>query len=391
MVPKIDLSASLIEIDEFISKFLTENSNSIGFPLALKSCLVLHLMTNVQQICELNFLRNLSQRPYEYVDTVLNIFLLVLNHARTEPVVDRFECDRNECQFMDYLTVEEKRSLRHTIIESNELVRQLSAIIDDQPKFYPFCTVKAYTVLSEVKLDAVSPDELIDAIERRTVDQIDEVKASIVAYAGNHLHKCFGTMSEPNLVRLLTKFREMASPDGIDELRSSVSLVVSRIHRSWASMESILLFGDIILLLLRDECSDIRETMSEVVQRLRYGDTAASEATVLASLAEEQFIDWLDEQFQRLDVQRPWTAWLQLIAMQTERNATESDDVVDEVFDKSESNVFGEVAFVGRKLMKKVGQTLGQSDLCGDEAEKIARSVEADWPELFDCEDFKRN
>lgn len=178
-------------------------------------------MINVNQIEGLNFLQNLPQRPYEYVDAALNIILLVLNHTCPDNIFDRFECDSNERQFLDFLTIEEKRSLQHAIIESRHLFSVLNEIIADETKFYPFCTVKAYTILSELNLDTVLEDELIDMIERRTVDQIDEVKASIVKYAGNigHLNKYFGTMSEANVIRTLRKLREMAAPNGSDELR----------------------------------------------------------------------------------------------------------------------------------------------------------------------------
>ena len=74
-------------------------------------------------------------------------------------------------------------------------------------------------MLSYMNLHTVPEDDLIDLIEVRTVDQIDEVKASIVKYAGNHLSEFIATMSEANVMRLLTKLREMASPDGSDELR----------------------------------------------------------------------------------------------------------------------------------------------------------------------------
>lgn len=203
-----------------LSEFLTKQNNSIGFPLAIKSCLVLHSMINVHPIDELIFLQNLPHRPYEYVDVALNIILLVLNHTSCpDSVSERFECERNERQLLDYLTIAEKRSLQHSIIGSQQLISDLSEIIEDETKFYPFCTVKAYTILSELNLEAISEEELIDMIDKRTVDQIDEVKASIVKYAGNHLNKYFGTMSEANVIRTLEKLREMAAPDGSDELR----------------------------------------------------------------------------------------------------------------------------------------------------------------------------
>lgn len=214
-----DLCASFIKTNEFLSIVLTEQSNSIGFPLALKSFLVLHSMLNVQQIKELNFLQILPQRPYEYVETALNIVLLILNHNDPDDIFDRFECERNDRRLLDYMTSEGKRSLRLAIIGSAKLISDLNEIIGNETKFYPTCTVKAYTVLGELNLETLPEDTLIDVIDQRTIGQIDEVNASIVHYAGNHLSKYFGTMSEANVVRTLTKLRELASPDGSDELR----------------------------------------------------------------------------------------------------------------------------------------------------------------------------
>ncbi len=158
-------------------------------------------------------------------------------------------------------------------------------------------------------------------------------------------------------------------------------------ERTWSSTPSLLLFGDIILLLLRDEHSDIRDTISQTVQRLRCGDSGDYQASVLPSLAEEQFIDWLDQQFRPFNIADPWTVWIQLIKMQLDRNVAENEDIItDEVFDKSESNVFGEVVLVCKKLMRKVRECLMQSD--GKNVEDILRSIESDWPELGDCMDF---
>lgn len=377
-----ELSASFNTISGFLSKLLTEQNNSIGFPLAIKSCLVLHLMINVRQIECLSFLQNLPQRPYEYVDAALNIILLVLNHTCPDNISDRFECDSNERLFLDFLSIDEKGSLQQAIIRSHDLFSILNEIIEDETKFYPFCTVKAFTILSELDLDTVLEGELIDMVERRTVDQIDEVKASIVKYAGNHLNKYFGTMNEANVIRTLTKLREMSAPDGSDELRCTVSLVVSKMQRKWSSVASLLLFGDIVLLLLRDECSDVRDTISHVVQCLRYSNCEAS--AVLPSLSEEHFIDWLDEQFRLFDDSaEPWSVWTQLIKMQLDRNLTENEEVADEVFDKCEANVFGEVVLVCKKLMKKVHQILTESDLSAKDVSETLRFIESDWPEIL--------
>lgn len=154
-------------------------------------------------------------------------------------------------------------------------------------------------------------------------------------------------------------------------------------HRKWSSVASLSLFGDIVLLLLRDECSDIRETISQVVQCLRHGQSNC-EAVLLPSLAEDHFIDWLDEEFRLFDdSEKPWTVWTQLIEMQLDRNITENEDVADEVFDKCEINVFGEVVLVCRKLMKKVHQILTESDLCAKDVKDTLCSIEEKYDSIL--------
>lgn len=176
-------------------------------------------MINIHQIESLSFLENLPQRKYEYVDAALNIILLVLHHDCLDIILDRFECERNELHFVNFLSIQEKRYFKQSIIQSELLISYLNEIIDDETKFYPFCTVKAYTILSELTLIATSEEELIEMIEKKTIDQIDEVKTSIVKYVGNHLDKNFATMTDENIIRILTKLREMAAADGTDELR----------------------------------------------------------------------------------------------------------------------------------------------------------------------------
>lgn len=171
--------------------------------------------------------------------------------------------------------------------------------------------------------------------------------------------------------------------------RCTVSLVISKMQRKWSTTASVLLFGDIVLLLLRDECPDIRQTMSQVVQHLRC-EYISDEAVVIPSLAEEHFIDWLDKQFQRFNSETPWTVWMQLIEFQLDRNVTDNEEIVDEIFDKSEANVFGEVVLVCKKLMKKVQQSVTTSNLCAKKVEETLCSIEFDWPELYDCRELLR-
>ncbi|KAJ6646380.1 Thyroid adenoma-associated protein like [Pseudolycoriella hygida] len=370
-------SASFNIINEFICSTFTNSHNAIGFPLALKSCLVLHLIMNVSNIESLNFLQDLPLKPYEYVDAALTIILLVLHHTSPEIIFERFECDRNELQFLEHLPFHIKQSFRQAIIRSQQLISHLNGIIDDEAKFYPFCTVKAYNVLSELNLSAMSDGELTEVIERRTVDQIDEVKASIVTYASNHL----GTMSEENVVRILRKLRELAAPDGSEELRISISVIISKLQGQLSSPTSLLLFGDIMLLLLRDESSEIRETISQVIQSLQK-DRIDCAFTVLPSLAEEKFIDWLDEQFGQWNIENRWTMWIQLIQMQMDKSSTESEEVVDEVFEKCESNVFGEVVLLCKKLLNKLRESL--SNLDRNYVKETLNSIQSDWPELFE-------
>lgn len=158
-------------------------------------------------------------------------------------------------------------------------------------------------------------------------------------------------------------------------------------HRKWSSIASVLLFGDVVLVLLRDECSDIRETMSSFVQCLR-SESSSCVTEVLPSLAEEHFIDWLDQQFRLFNSDNPCTVWIKLIKMQLESNVTENDEAADEVFDKSEANAFGEVLLVCKKLMKKLRERLTESDLCAEDVKETCRSIESDWPELYHCRDF---
>lgn len=168
--------------------------------------------------------------------------------------------------------------------------------------------------------------------------------------------------------------------------RCTVSLVICKIRRKWSSITSTLLFSDVILLLLRDECSDIREAISQFVQQLRSESFTCEIKPVLPSLAEEQFIDWLDKQFHHLNLENGCSAWIQLIKMQLQNVITDNEDVMDEVFDKCEANVFGETVLVCKKIIRKIQQ----NDNCENVKETLC-SIEDNWPDLFDCSDFLRN
>lgn len=162
--------------------------------------------------------------------------------------------------------------------------------------------------------------------------------------------------------------------------RCSVSLVVSKIQRKWSSVASLLLFSDIILLLLRDECFYIRETTSKLIQILESPDDDIQ--TTVPSRAEEQFIDWLDKQLRCLKPENSWTVWIQLIELQLDKSARENEEFVDEVFEKCEANVFGEAILVCKKLFRKLEENLIQSDHCAEETERILMSVKSNCPEL---------
>lgn len=151
----------------------------------------------------------------------------------------------------------------------------------------------------------------------------------------------------------------------------------------WTSISSLILFSDIVLLLLRDECLPVRQHTSKFVQNIVHKDYAPEIDPILSSLAEEQFIDWLNTRFRLLNLENPWNAWIRLIEIQLEKIAVEHKNDVDEVFDKSESNMFGETILVCKKMYRRLEQNLLESDKCMGDIEKVLSSLKVDWPELF--------
>lgn len=147
-------------------------------------------------------------------------------------------------------------------------------------------------------------------------------------------------------------------------------------------------FSDIVLLLLRDECSEVRDTISQFIQCLRSKYSNCNVEPILPSLAEEHFIDWLDKQFRCLNPENLSTVWIQLIELQLVKFATGNKEVLDEVFYKSEANVFGETVLVCKKLIEKLKHNLTESGECAEDIKSILYSIKSNLPELFDYNDF---
>lgn len=119
--------------------------------------------------------------------------------------------------------------------------------------------------------------------------------------------------------------------------------------------------------------------MSQFVQWIE-SDYTSCKPPVLPSLAEEHFIEWLDNQFRLLNTDEPWTLWRDLVKKQLDRRTVENEEVIDEVFDKSEANAFGEVMLVCRKLMGKLHLSLTESGLSAEDVKKTLQSIESDCP-----------
>jgi hypothetical protein len=274
----------------------------IGQPQILRKLAVLrfiaHALFDKEKLVD-HFLvaGSAATHSYEYLDTVLNICLLIIDFDTMQAAGRDLEISDTEFQVVSRLfDTTTLASVRSELLESGKLPVLIKDIIEKD--VYHFCTIKAYTI-SSYSMDCLlaigGGRQHLDMIRKfvdKSMNQVGQLEAAIF--------KCVARLVQntTEFSRLSLKlFSDMAAPEADEDLRLITADMLSVVSNYWLDecldFEFFVDYGHLTLTLLRDDSVDVREMCSKTVVRLcqKFEQTKATgDSSVIAMYAQEKFV-----------------------------------------------------------------------------------------------------
>ncbi|XP_055529032.1 thyroid adenoma-associated protein homolog [Wyeomyia smithii] len=299
---------------------------------------------------------NPDMYSYDYLESVMNLILLILDFDVFSTNSDQFEIDQMFLFFIRQLNDSKRakiKSLRTEFTKSSKFHCYLKAIIDRN--IYYNCTVKAYTILSFSILGvqtlmsnkSSSNCEMLNTLFKTAISRPNQLRTSIYRCV-----KCiyYVEMKIPESVLEIDILPTMASSVQCCDVRGTTVDIMKIISRRFLETKSFgfyLNFSRTLLMLLRDDDADIRNEASSIVTKLYNFSEKLKIPNHLASYAQKIYLEVLSKAMlsQKFTVCHILAMLLVIMACEiNEEDGNEcfTDDSEFRVFDKSEVNIFGE-------------------------------------------------
>lgn len=217
-----------VDLNNKLNSILFENTetNAIGFPTAVKSCVLLHLLISIhfypnriEQLDQefLLYRTGIVNQPYEYIETVLDIVQLIVNEK--EPIEDDTDSSTCENNFLSVLSTSQKATISLTIKTSMQLYAELNQIVS-MDRFYPFITIRSYTILSKlnVMIGEHSNKQLLELINKAD-PQPDNLRNAMYKLISVQLTESTIEWDEQFVDKLFESLKKISEPDNLDNLR----------------------------------------------------------------------------------------------------------------------------------------------------------------------------
>lgn len=210
----------------------TNDNNQIGHPQAIKSCVLLKLLLVVRCNAELITSTNIKQNEnsfllycsfddhhsYEYIETVLNVMILVLaDNGELYDEEDDYEFTSSELDFLQILSNEHSQAISTYIQNSNEIKLTLDKLVNDV-RFYPMHTIKAYIILSKLSPAYKTVDEL-ETLLSLTNNKPDDFKNAILNLITASMKNTKIQLNPQFINNLLHTLRTVIQSYSLDKLR----------------------------------------------------------------------------------------------------------------------------------------------------------------------------
>uniref|UniRef100_A0A8D8I1B9 tRNA (32-2'-O)-methyltransferase regulator THADA n=1 Tax=Culex pipiens TaxID=7175 RepID=A0A8D8I1B9_CULPI len=219
-----------------------------------------------------------AKYSYEYVESIMNLVMLILNYEDTSCNAEQFELDPVEMLYVKSLKTCRKdkfKPLQDEFTKSFSFHNQLRLIISQN--IQNSCTVKAYTILSysinglEVLLSNNKSRENIDKMLELANDKPDQLRASIYrCIKCLYQTESIVTKNAPK-IEILPLMASSLQCQSIRIIALDILSIVSKYFGKCRCFAFYLNFSKTILMLLRDDDSDVRSAATRIITDMLNG------------------------------------------------------------------------------------------------------------------------
>lgn len=121
-------------------------------------------------------------------------------------------------EFVNWLSSEEKNQICLDLTKNDRLKQDLFKLID-QPRFYPYCQILSYMVLSKMTATKCEPIDNIKQHLELAKNEPDDVKYAVLQYVMNSLNYAGLATQTNEIEKILEILHEMVQPIHCDQLR----------------------------------------------------------------------------------------------------------------------------------------------------------------------------
>ncbi|XP_055619939.1 thyroid adenoma-associated protein homolog [Toxorhynchites rutilus septentrionalis] len=331
-----------------------------------------------------------TKYTYDYIESLMNIILLVLDFNENSSNADQLELDKMELFYIRHLNDCKRtkiKAIRSEFIKSQKCHSHLKTIIERN--IYHSCVVKAYTILSysitgiQILLTNNDNVENLKTMFEMTTCNSDQLKSSI--------YKCIQCIYYVELkndslgINLLPRMSSATQCSSIRATTIRIVRIISRRFPEYKTFELYMNFSRTLIALLNDDDSDIREEAAELVTNL-FSYTQKTKihiVTVIPSYAQKVFLQTLTKVMltRKFTIKHVIAMILILMAYETENDEQipdRSEKSESRVFDRNELNVYGESLLFKEYCIREIQNLIAlhntHIDDCAEHIIKIAET-----------------
>lgn len=353
LILRIKRCDSKFEVSQEVAESLTKHlnkvynecqSNLIGVPDILPPIAVLRSILN-----KVSFRISLkSSDEIEYVNTILNILILIFSDDDESELYDYFEISFNEIRFVNiFLNNESKQMHRLNLLKNIEFTTMLCEIASNSANFN--LSIKAMTIISSSYilisqyLNEKDTKKMFLKLIDLSQDKMDQNKIPLFKMINTVvLNRDTNAIPFDVLPQLILK---SILPDNHDQLREiATHILINCLKENRKLYHNINIIRSIVIL-LRDDDVHIRNLISQVMTSYLRRD---SNHTLRAFYLQKLFINEIGTRWLHGENKIEIALLLLMIAHQEYKYNDANEFIEDEndfrikVFDKNEVNVFGE-------------------------------------------------
>lgn len=205
----------------------------IGRPESTRSAVVLRILLeihfnngNLPSTYFQRFIFNgaLSRQSDEHIETILNVFLLILlddtKGSLSSELPDEYEFTDGELNVVHYLTDAQESSICQKLKSNRTFTNELFSMTSNN-RFYPVISMKLFPILSRLDVDQ-STVAALQALLEMCANQPDDYRNCVMKLIGAHLQQMSVGEAKWNdelVSSVLVCLRGAANPDSLDNLR----------------------------------------------------------------------------------------------------------------------------------------------------------------------------